>query len=55
MYIAIFIAVLIVSAVICHMSAKNQGENAVFWGMMGATFGSLAIPFIFIIKGRRND
>ena len=50
MYIAVFAAVFVASAVICHFVAKSRGGNAVFWGIMGIVFGPLAIPFVFFIK-----
>ncbi|MDX2507382.1 MAG: hypothetical protein QNL62_23300 [Gammaproteobacteria bacterium] len=50
MYILIFIGIFIISAVICHFIARSRGANAVYWGVMGAVFGPLAIPFAFISK-----
>jgi len=54
MYIWIFIGIFIISAVICHLVARNRGTNAVFWGVMGAVFGPLAIPFVFFAKPTIN-
>lgn len=50
----IFIAVLIVSAIVCHLIARARGANAVFWGVMGALFGPFAIPFVFMSKPRHS-
>lgn len=50
MYITIFILTFIVSAVICHLIAKNKGLRPVFWGVMGGVFGPLAIPFVIMSK-----
>jgi uncharacterized membrane protein len=50
MFIAIFIITFIVSAILCHSIAMSRGANAVFWGVMGAIFGPLAIPFVFLSK-----
>ena len=50
MYIAIFILIFIVSAVICHFVAKRKGKRPVFWGVMGGVFGPLAIIFLFLLK-----
>jgi len=50
MYIAIFILSFIISAVICHFVAKGKGKGPVFWGVMGAVFGPLAIPFVLLSK-----
>ncbi len=54
MYIAIFIAIFVISAIICHFVAKNRGANAVFWGVIGAVFGPLAIPFVYLTKAGGN-
>jgi len=50
MYIVMFIAIFFVSAVACHFIAKRRGANAVFWGVMGAIFGPVAIPFACFSK-----
>ena len=55
MYIAILVLIFIVSAIICHLIAKNRKGNAVFWGVMGAIFGPIAIPFAFLSKPGNND
>ena len=34
----------------CHFIAKSRGAKPVFWGVMGALFGPLAIPFAFMAK-----
>jgi len=39
--------------VVCHTVAKKHGRNPVFWGVMGATFGPLEIPFGFLLKGKK--
>jgi hypothetical protein len=55
MYIVILVIVVIASATICHLIAKNRNANAVFWGVMGAIFGPLAIPFAFLSKRGGNN
>ena len=30
--------------------AEKRGANTVFWAAMGAIFGPLAIPFVFLTK-----
>ena len=45
MAIAILVAVMVVSGVLCHFIAKRHRANPVFWGVMGFVFGPLAIPF----------
>lgn len=44
------LAVTLASAIICHMMAKKRGRKPVFWGVMGALFGPIAIPFIFLSR-----
>ena len=55
MYIAILVLTFIVSAIICHLIAKNRKGNAVFWGVMGGIFGPIAIPFAFLSKPGNNN
>ncbi len=50
MSIAIVLMVLLASIFTCHYLAGKRGANPVFWGVMGAVFGPLAIPFIFFAK-----
>jgi uncharacterized membrane protein len=47
---ALFIIVILASIAICHWIAKKRGVNPVFWGLMGALFGPLAIPFVFLVR-----
>jgi threonine/homoserine/homoserine lactone efflux protein len=50
MVIAILFTVYLASAVIGHFLARHRGANAVFRGVMGAIFGPLAIPFVFMAR-----
>jgi len=50
MMIYILIALNIASIFVCHYIAKSRGAKPVFWGVMGALFGPLAIPFVFMAK-----
>ncbi len=43
---------LLASILACHAIAKRRGSNPVFWGVMGALFGPMAIPFAFMSKPR---
>jgi hypothetical protein len=48
---AIVMAVVISASVMsCHLIAKRRGRNPAFWGVMGAIFGPLAIPFVYLKK-----
>ena len=42
--------IFLASIVTCHVIAKRRGSNPVFWSLMGALFGPLAIPFVLISK-----
>ena len=42
--------VCIVCAYILWRIAEKRGANTLFWATMGAIFGPIAIPFIFLTK-----
>lgn len=44
----------VASAVVCHGIAKHRGADPVFWGVMGALFGPLAIPFALFARPKSN-
>lgn len=50
MIIVALLLVTLASIVACHLIARARRGNAVFWGIMGAVFGPLAIPFAFLAK-----
>lgn len=50
MYIALLVLTFFISAILCHFIASSRNANAVFWGVLGAVFGPLAIPFVFFSK-----
>lgn len=47
-------SIILASILACHAIAKRRGSDPVFWGVMGAVFGPLAIPFAFLSKRRRQ-
>ena len=49
-FAAILVLVIAVSVISCHIIAKRRGSNPVFWGVMGAIFGPLAIPFALVSR-----
>ncbi len=52
----LFLLVMVASVAACHAIADSRGGNPVFWGIMGALFGPLAIPFAFLAGSRgRKD
>ena len=34
--------------------ADKRGANTLFWAIMGAVFGPLAIPFVFLTKNNSS-
>lgn len=44
------IALNVLSIFVCHFIARRRGAKAVFWGLMGAMFGPLAILFVFLSR-----
>jgi SAM-dependent methyltransferase len=42
--------VCVISAIILWNLAEKRGANTLFWAIMGAVFGPLAIPFVFLTK-----
>lgn len=56
MALEIVIALVIsTSVILCRIIAKPRGSNPVLWGVMGAIFGPLAIPFVFMSKKREQE
>lgn len=55
MAIVIGILIALICMVVCHTVAKKRGANTIFWAVMGASFGPLAIPFSFLSKPKRTD
>lgn len=41
--------------VACHLIAKSRGVTPVFWGLMGAMFGPLALPFCLMAKPHQQN
>ncbi len=54
MEIAIIILISLVSIVVCHTIAKKRGANTLFWAVMGALLGPIAIPFSFLSKPKKS-
>jgi hypothetical protein len=46
----LLLAINIASVFICHRIARIRGVNPVLWGILGALFGPLAIPFALMAK-----
>jgi len=54
MFTAILTLTFVTSAIVCHYIAKSNGKRPVFWGVMGAVFGPLAIPFV-LLNSKRSE
>ena len=55
MAIVIGILIGLMCIVVCHTVAKKCGANTIFWALMGACFGPLAIPFSFLSKPEKGN
>ena len=42
--------IFISSALLLWLIADKRGANTFFWAFMGAFFGPIAIPFVFLTK-----
>ncbi len=51
----ILVAVTIISVGICYYVAKQRGLSKPYWIFLGALFGPLAVPFVFLVKSKRTD
>jgi len=47
--------IFIVSAVLLWFIAGKRGANTFFWAFMGAFFGPIAIPFVFLTKRKSSQ
>jgi hypothetical protein len=52
---AIILSILcILCAYLLWSIAEKRGANTFFWAVMGAIFGPLAIPFVFLTKNKSS-
>jgi hypothetical protein len=47
--------VCVLSAIILWHIAEKRGANTLFWTIMGAFFGPIAIPFVFLTKKKSSE
>jgi hypothetical protein len=45
----------IICIIVCHRIAAKRGARPVFWGMMGALLGPLAIPLVLLFASASSD
>ena len=50
-----FILLPVVCSVICYSVAKKRNAAVPFWVVMGAIFGPLALPFVFMAKPKNKS
>jgi NhaP-type Na+/H+ or K+/H+ antiporter len=51
MYSVIFLVLgILLFVYLARILARRKGLDPVFWGVMGALFGPLALPFILLAK-----
>ena len=51
----LLMAVTIISAGICCYAARRRGLSTTYWVFMGALFGPLAVPFVFLVKSKHEN
>jgi hypothetical protein len=51
----LLVAITVISVGICYYAAKQRGLNKPYWILMGALFGPLAVPFVFLSKSKRKN
>lgn len=53
MSVLIFLLLIpVICAGICYLVAKKRNASVPFWVVMGALFGPLALPFVFMSKSK---
>jgi hypothetical protein len=51
----LLVAITIISVGICYYTAKQRGLSTSYWVFMGALFGPLALPFVFLAKPKHAN
>jgi hypothetical protein len=55
MAIYLVVALTVISVGICYYAAKQRGLSTPYWVFMGALFGPLAVPFVFLAKSKHTN
>ena len=55
MTVYLLVAVTAISVAICYYTAKHRGLSKPYWVFMGALFGPLAVPFVFLSKSKHTN
>jgi hypothetical protein len=51
----LLVALTVLSAGVCYYAAKQRGLSKPYWVFMGALFGPLAVPFVFLAKSKHTN
>lgn len=51
----LLVAITIISVGICYYVAKQRGLSIPYWVFVGALFGLLAVPFVFLAKSKPTN
>ena len=51
----LLVAITLISVGICYYAAKRRGLSTRYWVFMGALFGPLAVPFVFVAKLKQTN
>ncbi len=54
-FLLVLLIVTILSIIVCYQMAEKRGADPVFWAVMGAIFGPLAIPVIYFMKPKGHN
>jgi hypothetical protein len=55
MTVYLLVAITVISVGICYYTAKQRGLSKPYWVFMGALFGPLAVPFVFLAKVKHTN
>ena len=58
MAVALILSLICIAcAYLCWTVADKRGGNTLFWAVMGALLGPIAVPFVFLLKKKlpEND
>ncbi len=51
----LLVSITVISVGICYYAAKQRGLSKPYWLFMGALFGPLAVPFVFLAKSKHAN
>lgn len=51
----LLIVLTVISVGICYYAANKRGLSKPYWVFLGALFGPLAIPFVFLAKSKHTN